>query len=209
MDEEYLHDWWGRMSHTFTSEFQALTNNIAHYAEKGYNAVSQGVGNWQFNRGLKGFKEGWNEETYIEREGYGLDIAQQYNRNHQAELNDLLRMQNVYLEKYREVQKQEAENLKNIREANKDLGNENQSTSNNSEEYESEAERKKREQEERKAAIATRKAEAERKRKEAQAKKDLQAAIKAQQAITDAELVENYRRYTDENLAYRDFMQQQ
>lgn len=37
----------------------------------------------------------------------------------------------------------------------------------------------------------------------------MQAAIKAQQAITDAELVENYRRYTDENLAYRDFMQQQ
>ena len=210
VNEEYLNDWWGKMSHTFTSQFQALANNIAHYAEKGYNAVSQGVGNWQFNRGLKGFKEGWNEKTYIEREGYGLNIAQQYNRNHQAELNDLSRMQNVYLEKYREVQKQEAENLKNVRKANKDLGSQgDQSTSNNSEEYESEAERKKREQEERKAAIATRKAEAERKRKEAQAKKDLQAAIKAQQAITDAELVENYRRYTDENLAYRDFMQQQ
>lgn len=170
VDEEYLNDWWGRMSHTFTSQFQALANNIAHYAEKGYNAVSQGVGNWQFNRGLKGFKEGWNEKTYIEREDYGLDIAQQYNRNHQAELNDLLRMQNVYLEKYREVQKQEAENLKNVRKANKDLGNEgDQSTSNNSEGYESEAERKKREQEERKAAIAIQKAEAERKRKEAQA----------------------------------------
>lgn len=208
VNEEYLNDWWGK--HTFTSQFQALANNIAHYAEKGYNAVSQGVGNWQFNRGLKGFKEGWNEKTYIEREGYGLNIAQQYNRNHQAELNDLSRMQNVYLEKYREVQKQEAENLKNVRKANKDLGSQgDQSTSNNSEEYESEAERKKREQEERKAAIATRKAEAERKRKEAQAKKDLQAAIKAQQAITDAELVENYRRYTDENLTYRDFMQQQ
>ena len=208
VNEEYLNDWWGK--HTFTSQFQALANNIAHYAEKGYNAVSQGVGNWQFNRGLKGFKEGWNEKTYIEREGYGLNIAQQYNRNHQAELNDLSRMQNVYLENYREVQKQEAENLKNVRKANKDLGSQgDQSTSNNSEEYESEAERKKREQEERKAAIATRKAEAERKRKEAQAKKDLQAAIKAQQAITDAELVENYRRYTDENLTYRDFMQQQ
>ena len=203
VDEEYLNDWWGRMSHTFTSQFQALANNIAHYAEKGYNAVSQGVGNWQFNRGLKGFKEGWNEETYIERKGYGLDIASQYNRNHQAELNDLSRMQNVYLEKYREVQKQEAENLKNIREANKDLGNKgDQSTSNNSEEYESEAERKKQEQEERKAA-------AERKRKEAQANKALQAAIKAQKAITDKELAKNYRRYTDENLAYRDFMQQQ
>ena len=170
VDEEYLNDWWGRMSHTFTSQFQALANNIAHYAEKGYNAVSQGVGNWQFNRGLKGFKEGWNEETYIERKGYGLDIASQYNRNHQAELNDLSRMQNVYLEKYREVQKQEAENLKNVRKANKDLGSQgDQSTSNNSEEYESEVERKKREQEERKAAIATRKAEAEHKRKEAQA----------------------------------------
>lgn len=170
VNEEYLNDWWGKMSHTFTSQFQALANNIAHYAEKGYNAVSQGVGNWQFNRGLKGFKEGWNEKTYIEREGYGLNIAQQYNRNHQAELNDLSRMQNVYLEKYREVQKQEAENLKNVRKANKDLGSQgDQSTSNNSEEYESEAERKKREQEERKAAIATRKAEAERKRKEAQA----------------------------------------
>ena len=203
VNEEYLNDWWGKMSHTFTSQFQALANNIAHYAEKGYNAVSQGVGNWQFNRGLKGFKEGWNKETYIEREGYGLNIAQQYNRNHQAELNDLSRMQNVYLEKYREVQKQEAENLKNIREANRDLGNNgNQSTSNNSEEYESEAERKKQEQEERKAA-------AERKRKEAQANKALQAAIKAQKAITDKELAKNYRRYTDENLAYRDFMQQQ
>ena len=195
VDEEYLNDWWGRMSHTFTSQFQALANNIAHYAEKGYNAVSQGVGNWQFNRGLKGFKEGWNEETYIERKGYGLNIASQYNRNHQAELNDLSRMQNVYLEKYREVQEQEAENLKNIRETNRDL-------SNNSEEYESEAERKKQEQEERKAA-------AERKRKEAQANKALQAAIKAQKAITDKELAKNYRRYTDENLAYRDFMQQQ
>lgn len=203
VNEEYLNDWWGKMSHTFTSQFQALANNIAHYAEKGYNAVSQGVGNWQFNRGLKGFKEGWNEKTYIEREGYGLNIAQQYNRNHQAELNDLSRMQNVYLEKYREVQKQEAENLKNVRKANKDLGSQGgQSTSNNSEEYESEAERKKREQEERKAA-------AERKRKEAQANKALQAAIKAQKAITDKELAKNYRRYTDENLAYRDFMQQQ
>jgi TP901 family phage tail tape measure protein len=53
VNEEYLNDWWGKMSHTFTSQFQALANNIAHYAEKGYNAVSQGVGNWQFNRGLK------------------------------------------------------------------------------------------------------------------------------------------------------------
>ena len=52
VNEEYLNDWWGKMSHTFTSQFQALANNIAHYAEKGYNAVSQGVGNWQFNRGL-------------------------------------------------------------------------------------------------------------------------------------------------------------
>ncbi len=210
VDEEYLNDWWGKMSHTFTSQFQALANNIAHYAEKGYNAVSQGFDHGQFRKGLKGFKEGWNEETYIEREGYGLDISQQYNRNHQADLNALSRKQNEYLEKYREVQNQEAENLNKIREANKALGNKgNQSSSTSSENYESEAERQKREQEERKAAVAARREEAERKRKEAQAKKDLQASIKAQQAITDAELVENYRRYADENLAYRDFLKNQ
>ena len=57
--------------------------------------------------------------------------------------------------------------------------------------------------------MAARKAEAERKRQEAQRNKDLKAAVKAQQAITDAELVENYRRYADENLSYKDFMCQQ
>ena len=58
-------------------------------------------------------------------------------------------------------------------------------------------------------AIAARKAEAERKHVEAQKKKDLKAAIDAQKAITEAELVENFRRYADEGLQYRDFLKKQ
>lgn len=209
VDEEYFNSWWGGMVQNFRSQFQALGNNIAHYTQKGYNALSQGFDGGQFRRGLKGFKDGWNTQTYIEREGYSRDYVRNYSRNHDADILELQNKQNEWLKKYQEVQKQQAESLQKVRKANEALAGGKGSNSTASEDYKSEAERKAEQAESRKAAVAARKAEAERKRQEAQKNKDLKAAVKAQQAITDAELVENYRRYADENLSYKDFMRQQ
>lgn len=210
VDEEYLNSWWGGMVQNFRSQFQTLGNNIAHYAQKGYNALSQGFDGGQFRRGLRGFKEGWTTQTYIEREGYSRDYVQNYSRNHDADILDLQNKQNEWLKKYQEIQKQQAESLQKVRKANEALaGGKGQNSTTSIEDYKSEAEKKAEQAEARKAAVAARKAEAERKRQEAQKNKDLKAAVKAQQAITDAELVENYRRYADENLSYKDFMCQQ
>lgn len=209
VDDEYMNSWWGRMVQNFRSQFQALGNNIAHYAEKGYNALSQGFDHGQFRHGLQGFKDGWNTQTYIEREGYSRGNVSNYVRNHDADILAIQQKQNEWLRQYREVQKKEAESLQNIRKANEALGKSGQPSGNSTGDYKSEADKKAEAAAERKAAVAAHKAEAERKRQEAQKNKDIKAAVKAQQAITDAELVENYRRYTDENLAYRDFMKQQ
>lgn len=209
VDEKYMNSWWGGMVQNFRSQFQALGNNIAHYMQKGYNALTEGFDGGQFRKGLRGFKEGWNTQTYIDREGYSRTYVGNYSRNHDAEILELQKKQNEWLDKYREVQKQEAENLQRVRKANEALGGGKGKSTVVGEDYKSEAEKKAEQAEARKAAVAARKAEAERKRQEAQKNKDLKASIKAQQAITDAELVENFRRYADENLAYKDFMQQQ
>lgn len=85
------------MVQNFRSQFQTLGNNIAHYAQKGYNALSQGFDGGQFRRGLRGFKEGWTTQTYIEREGYSRDYVQNYSRNHDADILDLQNKQNEWL----------------------------------------------------------------------------------------------------------------
>lgn len=209
VNEEYMDSWWGGMLQNFRSQFQALGNNIAHYAQKSYNALSQGFDGGQFRHGLKGFKDGWNTQTSIERDGYSRNETVNYMRNYNADIKALQQKQEEWLKRYREVQEKEAENLRNIRKANEALAGKEGTKTTNNEGYESGAEKKAKAAEERKAAVAARKAEAEKKLQEAQRAKDLKAAIKAQQAITNAELVENYRRYADENLSYRDFMQQQ
>ena len=209
VDEEYFSSFWGRLGHFFKADSQSAGNQIAHYAQKTWNALSQGFDGGQFRRGLRGFKEGWNTQTYIEREGYTRNTTENIVRNHDAEIQELQNKQNEWLKKYQEVQKQQAESLQKVRKANEALVAGKGSGSTASEDYKSEAEKKAEQAEARKAAVAARKAEAERKRQEAQKNKDLKAAVKAQQAITDAELVENYRRYADENLSYKDFMRQQ
>lgn len=209
VDEEYLNSFWGRLGHFFKADFQSAGNQIAHYAQKTWNALSQGFDGGQFRRGLRGFKEGWNTQTYIEREGYTRNTTENYVRNYDAEIQELQNKQNEWLKKYQEVQKQQAESLQKVRKANEALAGGKGQNSTSIEDYKSEAEKKAEQAEARKAAVAARKAEAERKRQEAQKNKDLKAAVKAQQAITDAELVENYRRYADENLSYKDFMRQQ
>ncbi len=209
VDEGYLSSFWGRLGHFFKADFQSAGNQIAHYAQKAWNALSQGFDGGQFRHGLRGFKDGWNTQTYIEREGYTRNTTENIIRNHDAEIQELQNKQNEWLKKYQEVQKQQAESLQKVRKANEALVAGKGSNSTASEDYKSEAERKAEQAEARKAAVAARKAEVERKRQEAQKNKDLKAAVKAQQAITDAELVENYRRYADENLSYKDFMRQQ
>lgn len=209
VDEEYLSSFWGRLGHFFKADFQSAGNQIAHYAQKAWNALSQGFDGGQFRRGLRGFKEGWSTQTYIEREGYTRNTTENIVRNHDAEIQELQNKQNEWLKKYQEVQKQQAESLQKVRKANEALVTGKGQNSTSIEDYKSEAEKKAEQAEARKAAVAARKAEAERKRQEAQKNKDLKAAVKAQQAITDAELVENYRRYADENLSYKDFMRQQ
>lgn len=209
VDEEYLNSFWGRLGHFFKADFQSAGNQIAHYAQKTWNALSQGFDGGQFRRGLRGFKEGWNTQTYIEREGYTRNTTENIIRNHDADILELQNKQNEWLKKYQEVQKQQAESLQKVRKANEALAGGKGQNSTSIEDYKSEAEKKAEQAEARKAAVAARKAEAERKRQEAQKNKDLKAAVKAQQAITDAELVENYRRYADENLSYKDFMRQQ
>lgn len=170
-----------------------------------YKSIDYGVTHAINYGDLKGFKDGWTDQTYIERKGYTMNTAVKMNRNQADDIAELQEKQNEWLKRYQDAQKKETENLLKIRKANEQLGKNqknNNNNNNNNTEYESEAEQ-------RAKAIAARKAEAERKRVEAQKKKDLKAAIDAQKAITEAELVENFRRYADEGLQYRDFLKKQ
>lgn len=206
INEEYLESFWGRLKQFWRADFQTAANRIAHVSEKIYNSIDQGVTSAIYHGNLKGFKDGWTDQTYIEREGYSMNTALNMVRNQAADIAELQEKQNEWLKRYQDVQKKETENSLKIRKANEQLGknqkNNNNNNNNNNTEYESEAEQ-------RAKAIAARKAEAERKRVEAQKKKDLKAAIDAQKAITEAELVENFRRYADEGLQYRDFLKKQ
>lgn len=214
VDEEYMDSWWGKMVQNFRSQFQAIGNNIAHYAQKGYNALVQGFDNGQFRHGLEGFSHGWSAKTYVEREGLSRNPTVNYVRNHSQDLLKLQQQQDEWLEKYRQVQKEEVEQMEITRKANENLWKKNKDANKNNgnnlnEEYKSQEELKAEAAAQRKAAVATRKAETERKRQEAQRNKTLKEAVKAQQALTDAELVENYRMYIDENRSYREFMSEQ
>lgn len=205
INEEHLESFWGRLKQFWRADFQVAANQIAHFSEKMYKSIDYGVTHAINYGDLKGFKDGWTDQTYIERKGYTMNTAVKMNRNQADDIAELQEKQNEWLKRYQDVQKKETENLLKIRKANEQLGKNqknNNNNNNNNTEYESEAEQ-------RAKAIAARKAEAERKRVEAQKKKDLKAAIDAQKAITEAELVENFRRYADEGLQYRDFLKKQ
>lgn len=212
VNEEYMNSWWGSMVQNWRAQFQALGNNIAHYGEKVKNALSMGFDGGQFGSGLRGFSVGWQQKTTIEKEGYSRNDITNYIRNRYADIQAIQKQQDEWLAKYKAEMAAENERLHEARKASEALakgdGN-NGLLDNGLGEYKSEAERKEEAAAERKAAIAARKAEAEKKRQEALKAKNLREAVKAQKAITSAELVEIYRRYKDEDLAYRDYLKMQ
>ena len=205
VDEEYLNSFWGRMGHGLASQFESFANNVAHYAQKLWNAGSQFFKNGDGGFTLKGLKNGWNEKTFIERNGYGRNPNQVYYQNWRADWNEYDKKQKMYLEMYRKAEKKAAEANAKARELNKG-GNDNSSLG-TEDEYKTKAEQKAEEKArtaaEKAAANAAKKKEALKRKAEAQAKKDQKAAIDAQKALTDAELVENYRKYAQGEIDLR------
>lgn len=201
VDAEYLDSWWGRMRHGVASQFESFANNIAHYAEKIWNAGSQFFKNGGGGFTLQGLKEGWSDQTYIERNGFARNPTQAYNNNWRAEWNYYDKQQKMFLKEYQNTQKKIAESTAKLKDLNNKLGGGKDNGNNdNGETYKSESEKKKEEKErkaaEKAAANAAKKKEAEAKKASALAKKQQKEAIDAQKALTDVELVENYRRYS-------------
>lgn len=214
VDEEYLESWWGRTRHGLASQFESFANNIANVAEKIWNAGSQFFKNGDGGFTLKGLKKGWNEQTGIEAGGYGLTPNQVYYNNWRAEWNYYDKQQKMFLAEYQKTEKRIAETTARLRTQNEALGGgKDKPDEEGNNDYQTEEERKKQEKArkaaEKAAANAQKKKEAEARKAAAQAKKDQKAAIDAQKALTDVELVENYRRYSQGEIDLRQYRQRQ
>ena len=118
IDEEYLESFWGRLKQFWRADFQVAANQIAHFSEKMYKSIDYGVTHAINYGDLKGFKDGWTDQTYIERKGYTMNTAVKMNRNRADDIAELQEKQNEWLKRYQDVQKKETEDLLKIRKAN-------------------------------------------------------------------------------------------
>lgn len=214
VDEEYLSDWWGRMRHGLASQFESFANNIANVAEKIWNAGSEFFKNGDGGFSLKGLKNGWNQDTYIQRNGFGTSPMQAYWNNYKADWNYYDKLQKQYLNEYQKKETEIAKSIAKLREDNKALGGgKSDDSSSGDSEYVSEKEKKAQDNAqkaaERAAANAQKKKEAEARKAAALAKKQQKEAIDAQKALTDVELVENYRRYAQGEIDLRKYRQKE
>lgn len=134
-------------------------------------------------------------------EDYDKKAKKYINAELAAELKELDMKQKFYVTQHEKIQK-------NIDEANAKIAA--AIDKKNKEEADKEEKERKEEERKRKAALqaqanAERKREALQRKQEALRKKNLKDAIQAQKALTDAELVENYRKYAQGEIDLRTF----
>lgn len=178
--EEYLESFWGKLWHGTKAFFEATVYN------KRYDYLKPG------------FLMGLDIPLHF---GRTRTLHDQVNIDFNADLTALETKQKFFETEYQKIHKHiEEENAKIAAATEKK----------NKEEAEKEEKKRKEEERKRQAAIraqanAERKREALQRKQEALRKKNLKDAIQAQKALTDAELVENYRKYAQGEIDLRTF----
>lgn len=181
MKKEYLESWWGAAWHSLKASFEASANNWKNIF-KGTDYVKGKDGSLQVVE---------HKRTINDQVKFDLN----------ADLKELEKKQKIFEKEYQMLQnKIVAADAKIAAELEKK----------NKEEADKEEKERKEEERKRKAALqaqanAERKREALQRKQEALRKKNLKDAIQAQKALTDAELVENYRKYAQGEIDLRTF----
>lgn len=181
MKKEYLESWWGAAWHSLKASFEASANNWKNIF-KGTDYVKGKDGSLQ----VVEHKRTINDQVKIDLN---------------ADLKELEKKQKIFEKEYQMLQnKIVAADAKIAAELEKK----------NKEEADKEEKERKEEERKRRAALqaqanAERKREALQRKQEALRKKNLKDAIQAQKALTDAELVENYRKYAQGEIDLRTF----
>lgn len=181
MKKEYLESWWGAAWHSLKATFEASANNWKNFF-KGTDYVKGKDGSLKVIE----YKRSINDQVKVDLN---------------ANLKELEQKQKFFETEYQKIHKNiEEENAKIAAAIEKK----------NKEEAEKEEKKRKEEERKRRAALraqanAERKREALQRKQEALRKKKLKDAIQAQKALTDAELVENYRKYAQGEIDLRTF----
>lgn len=181
MKKEYLESWWGAAWHSLKATFEASANNWKNFF-KGTDYVKGKDGSLKVIE----HKRSINDQVKVDLN---------------ADLTALEQKQKFFETEYQKIHKHiEEENAKIAAATEK------------KNKAEAEKQEKERKEEERKRqaslqaqANAERKREALQRKQEALRKKKLKDAIQAQKALTDAELVENYRKYAQGEIDLRTF----
>lgn len=181
MKKEYLESWWGSAWHSLKATFEASANNWKNFF-KGTDYIKGKDGSLK----VVSHKRTINDQVKVDLN---------------ADLTALEQKQKFFETEYKKIHK-------NIEEENAKIA----AATEKKNKEEAEKEEKKRKEEERKRqtsireqANAERKREALQRKQEALRKKNLKDAIQAQKALTDAELVENYRKYAQGEIDLRTF----
>ena len=180
---DYLESFWGKLWHGFKAEYEAFWYDI----KRGFSSDYIKMKKAEIKNGIL---------RNHERSG-----DQQLKIDLNADLKELDRKQKFFMKEYQKIHKNiEEENAKIAAAIEK---------KNKEEAEKAEKERKEKERKRRAAlqaqANAERKREALQRKQEALRKKNLKDAIQAQKALTDAELVENYRKYAQGEIDLRTF----
>ena len=180
---DYLESFWGKLWHGFKAEYEAFWYDI----KRGFSSDYIKMKKAEIKNGIL---------RNHERSG-----DQQLKIDLNADLKELDRKQKFFMKEYQKIHKNiEEENAKIAAAIEK---------KNKEEAAKAEKERKEKERKRRAAlqaqANAERKREALQRKQEALRKKNLKDAIQAQKALTDAELVENYRKYAQGEIDLRTF----
>lgn len=181
MKKEYLESWWGAAWHSLKASFEASANNWKNIF-KGTDYVKGKDGSLQ----VVEHKRTINDQVKIDLN---------------ADLKELEQKQKFFEKEYQKIHK-------NIEEENAKISAAIEKR--NKEEADKAEKERKEEERKRRAALqaqanAERKREALQRKQEALRKKNLKDAIQAQKALTDAELVENYRKYAQGEIDLRTF----
>lgn len=181
MKKEYLESWWGSAWHSLKATFEASANNWKNFF-KGTDYIKGKDGSLK----VVSHKRTINDQVKVDLN---------------ADLTALEQKQKFFETEYKKIHK-------NIEEENAKIAAATEKK--NKEEAEKEEKKRKEEERKRQASIqaqanAERKREALQRKQEALRKKKLKDAIQAQKALTDAELVENYRKYAQGEIDLRTF----
>ena len=190
VNEEYLESFWGKLWHGAKAGVETFWYDLKFPSSKDY------LKRVEY---LKSIKRKKGSLKSVADEGRSVD--DQLKIDLAADLKELDRKQKFFVKEYQKIHKHiEEENAKIAAAIEK---------KNKEEAAKAEKERKEEERKRRAAlqaqANAERKREALQRKQEALRKKNLKDAIQAQKALTDAELVENYRKYAQGEIDLRTF----